>query len=121
MNTDRPSLQARIDEMGMGVISINGVDISNACTGFKIFAQIAKPTQIQVNLLGTQLDLDIEGMLETMQETETQDPQTQPQSPQEAPQQPMEPQPGEPTPPEQQPAQNPPQTNDPQQPEPVQQ
>lgn len=61
--SDRPTFKAKVDISGRGQISINDFDISNICSGFTVKSKVNEVTEVNVALIGVELDLDIDGLI----------------------------------------------------------
>ena len=62
----RPTLRVKVDAVGHGSVFIDGHDISQTVEGMKIEADVGKATTVVLRLLAVELDLDLEGEIETV-------------------------------------------------------
>jgi hypothetical protein len=73
MSWERPVFKAKVNHAGKGEVFIDDKDISDAVTSFEVIADVSQVTEVKLTLLATQLDLEIEGVIESKTIGETSD------------------------------------------------
>lgn len=59
----RPVFKAKVNSVGRGNVFIDDYDLSNCIAGFRVSADVNNITEVNLRLIGVELDLDIEGII----------------------------------------------------------